>query len=180
MALILYLACALYSKNFLSTSATVFLTLFLASLIFHAIYTPAQRIVRNHTPYNRVSAVIEDTYKYNDQFEFTIVATGRGAKDSFSFHSGYTNVSVNGDYYSGPSLNYVLNPTVLIECDGKQIPANEQNIIAAFTSAEMTDIALPEYASQFQTHLTELSSTCLLYTSPSPRDATLSRMPSSA
>ena len=27
---------------------------------------------------------------------------------------------------------------------------------------------------------TELATTCLLYTSPSPRDATLSRMPSSA
>ena len=30
------------------------------------------------------------------------------------------------------------------------------------------------------TRITSQSSTCLLYTSPSPRDATLSRMPSSA
>ena len=31
-----------------------------------------------------------------------------------------------------------------------------------------------------QVELTEINSRCLLYTSPSPRDATLSRMPSSA
>lgn len=159
LALILFFAFAIYSRNFLSTSAMVFLILFLSSLFFHAIYWPAQHLVQNHTPYNRVSAVIEDTYKNNDQFEFTIVATGRGAKDNFTFDSGYTNVSVNGDYYSGPSLNYILNPNVLIECDGKQIPANESNIIVAFTSAEMTDIALPEYASKFQAHLTDLAST---------------------
>ena len=35
-------------------------------------------------------------------------------------------------------------------------------------------------ASQAQTHNRELNGICLLYTSPSPRDATLSRMPSSA
>ena len=36
----------------------------------------------------------------------------------------------------------------------------------------------PSYEDQAET--TELLETCLLYTSPSPRDATLSRMPSSA
>lgn len=159
LALILYFACAIYSKNYLSTSATVFLILFLSSLFFHAIHTPTQRLVQNHTPYNRVSAVIKDTFKNNDQFEFTIVATGKGAKDNFNLDDGYTNVAVNGNHYSGPSLDYVLNPNVLIECDGKNVPANEQNIIAAFTAAEMTDIALAEYASKFRDHLTELSST---------------------
>ena len=158
-ALLLYFACAVFSKHLLSTSATVFLILFIASLVLHAIYKPAENFVHKFTPYNRVSAIIKDTYKNNDQFEFAIVAIGYGAKDDFTLDSGYANVSVNGDYYSGPSLVYVLNPTVLIECDGKQIPATEQNIIATFTSAGMADIALPEYVSKFQTHLTELSST---------------------
>ena len=168
LALLLYFACAVYSKNLLSTSATVFLILFLASLVFHAIGTPADSLVQNFTPYNRVSAVIKDTYKNNDQFEFTIVALGDGAQDDFTLDSGYSNVSVNGDYYSGPSLGFVLNPTLLIECDGKQIPATEQNIIKTFASAEMADIALPEYASKFQTHLTELSSTNNLLNSNQP------------
>jgi len=159
LALLLYFACALDSRHFLAAPATVFLILFFASLLFHATYTPVERVVQNLTPYNRVSAVIKDTYENNDQFEFTIVATGKGAKGDFTFDSGYTNVSVNGNYYSGPSLRYVLNPNVLIELEGKQVPADKQNVIAAFTSHGMTDIALPEYASKFLTHLTKLSST---------------------
>lgn len=159
LALILYFAFARYSRHFLATPATVFLILFFASLFFHATYTPVERVVQNLTPYNRVSAVIKDTYENNDKFEFTIVATGRGAKGDFTFDSGYTNVSVNDNFHSGPSLRYVLNPNVLIELDGKQVPAEKQNVIAAFTTHGMTDIALPKYASNFLTHLTELSST---------------------
>ena len=36
------------------------------------------------------------------------------------------------------------------------------------------------YETSLPPHLSELAILCLLYTSPSPRDATLSRMPSSA
>ena len=36
------------------------------------------------------------------------------------------------------------------------------------------------YIDDYQDRLNEYVYTCLLYTSPSPRDATLSRMPSSA
>ena len=39
---------------------------------------------------------------------------------------------------------------------------------------------LPEYAAMFDKLPISAFTTCLLYTSPSPRDATLSRMPSSA
>ena len=158
LALILYFACAIDSKNFRSNSATVFLILFLASLIFHLIHAPVHHLVQNHTSLNRVSVVITDTFKNNDQFEFAIVATGEGAKEDFAFHSGYTNVSINGNYNGGPGLDYIFNPAVLIECQGKYVPADEQNIIAVFTSQGMDDIALPEYASKFRTHLNDLAS----------------------
>ena len=48
------------------------------------------------------------------------------------------------------------------------------------------EIALPEASAEASSEpvvsalILEIDATCLLYTSPSPRDATLSRMPSSA
>ena len=44
--------------------------------------------------------------------------------------------------------------------------------------AELGITYLPDDKGRFESKVREL--TCLLYTSPSPRDATLSRMPSSA
>ena len=49
--------------------------------------------------------------------------------------------------------------------DAKMVIVN--NLIQVFQNSQKSDGALLKYA-------------CLLYTSPSPRDATLSRMPSSA
>ena len=57
-----------------------------------------------------------------------------------------------------PEMEYEIHKHILIE--------NEQQLIEALESAK-------------QTHGI-IFMTCLLYTSPSPRDATLSRMPSSA
>ena len=47
-----------------------------------------------------------------------------------------------------------------------------------FPAAAGTDYALPPTLNPLERHRRDF--TCLLYTSPSPRDATLSRMPSSA
>ena len=48
--------------------------------------------------------------------------------------------------------------------------------------AESVDLAIQKLTENGQMVITlkETDTTCLLYTSPSPRDATLSRMPSSA
>ena len=55
---------------------------------------------------------------------------------------------------------------------------------AALTSLEQLETldreALKKREAQADQYLAQLQTTCLLYTSPSPRDATLSRMPSSA
>ena len=52
----------------------------------------------------------------------------------------------------------------------------DQNFIEQFTSSSNDSGVVGIPASQGPT----VANTCLLYTSPSPRDATLSRMPSSA
>jgi len=170
LSIILYITFAFLSKSLRSISATTFLTLFLASLLFHAIQSPAKYVVRDLTPYNRVSAIIHDTYINKDKFEFTIVAIGHGSKNNFSLDSGYANISVNGDYYKGPSLHYTLNPKVQIEHKGRYVAASEPNIIASFSSHGMGDIASTQYASKFRAHLIELSST---YHLPIPGRSTL-------
>ena len=55
---------------------------------------------------------------------------------------------------------------------GQQLGASNANILM--------DLLPPANASQLVTRTDMHANTCLLYTSPSPRDATLSRMPSSA
>mgnify|MGYP003309336766 CR=1 FL=1 len=74
----------------------------------------------------------------------------------------YINTTTDG-YFDYKSTNY-LNKYVAISDT-----ANIQ------LSASVSDTALI-----YNRSTTNLSRTCLLYTSPSPRDATLSRMPSSA
>ena len=49
-----------------------------------------------------------------------------------------------------------------------------------FSSVDESLVAFFEIADQDSSVKIERGDTCLLYTSPSPRDATLSRMPSSA
>ena len=52
--------------------------------------------------------------------------------------------------------------------------------IEAAEQTERLDIPMIEPAKKLEALLTDWDKSCLLYTSPSPRDATLSRMPSSA
>ena len=158
LALLLYGACALITKRYLSTAATTFLTLFLASLVFHACYVPAAGLVRNLTPYNDVVVSVEETYKNQDQVDWTIVARGKGAKDDFTFRSGYANGFINGSYQQQVSLDFALNPQMQIELQAALVPADERAIVAAFAAKGLEAFASPEYASQFQARLRELAS----------------------
>ena len=67
-------------------------------------------------------------------------------------------------------------PAVEVEVADKVevVPENTDGRI----SARLYDIMLA--TEWFQNHDVDVNEGCLLYTSPSPRDATLSRMPSSA
>ena len=65
----------------------------------------------------------------------------------------------------------------------KQINKDRRRILQGFGTVAAT-IALPQRLSAQTSNDTDIliigGGICLLYTSPSPRDATLSRMPSSA
>ena len=52
--------------------------------------------------------------------------------------------------------------------------------IASFQTKQSTVPDTPKIENSYFPFLKEFTDNCLLYTSPSPRDATLSRMPSSA
>ena len=69
----------------------------------------------------------------------------------------------------------------------QQIDALKPDLIAARDEMLKTDLemydagaAVPEKKQPLDAGFHEMPERCLLYTSPSPRDATLSRMPSSA
>ena len=71
------------------------------------------------------------------------------------------------------------------EAQQAEIAVRIQNAVQAALAAQQPPPPAPEgYTSPYNTPLPNLThapfSDCLLYTSPSPRDATLSRMPSSA
>ena len=62
----------------------------------------------------------------------------------------------------------ILNGAKAVTINGIQYPSS---IFGAWTKAELKNIGI---------YPTQITSTCLLYTSPSPRDVEESRMPSSA
>ena len=73
---------------------------------------------------------------------------------------------------------------------GRRIALGITGSIASYKAADIAsqlrslgaivEVLFTKEATRFITPLTLHALTCLLYTSPSPRDATLSRMPSSA
>ena len=83
---------------------------------------------------------------------------------------------------SKSSLRRLLHPIRLQT--GKDLPLDDQpyDVVLSIALSRMSTLidALEEVFQIYMWRLTDLSNTCLLYTSPSPRDATLSRMPSSA
>ena len=83
--------------------------------------------------------------------------------------------------------NGVMNRSVQ-DIDGEVIVVSQFTLHAStkkgnrpsYIKAAKPDIAIPMYEQFVRQLEKELGKSCLLYTSPSPRDATLSRMPSSA
>ena len=61
-----------------------------------------------------------------------------------------------------------------------EMRAKKLKVDKYFLGVKEKELLLPEICKEFDVELNEVGYVCLLYTSPSPRDATLSRMPSSA
>ena len=65
-------------------------------------------------------------------------------------------------------------------CDNGLISVNRRIRKSGYSVKEKSEITIKEKIKDLIPGSLSSSSSCLLYTSPSPRDATLSRMPSSA
>ena len=98
-------------------------------------------------------------------------------KKSFNFKSG---VQVDTD-------NFVVNANGLVGI-GTSIPRKQLDVYGTIRTSGLVNAANINVSgastfvgiSTFESDLLLTSGTCLLYTSPSPRDRTRSRMPSSA
>ena len=108
-----------------------------------------------------------------------------GAVAEFSVPEGITNV-VHGVNETGsiyiidehPNVRYAENGLLVNsrETASKDFGMPDNFVITRYTPAEFQNGRPGNYVPTFL----DFSRGCLLYTSPSPRDATLSRMPSSA
>ena len=86
--------------------------------------------------------------------------------------------------FTGPATNaFCVDATVIVDvtvAKFKYIPLNEPEI-AVWSTLPSDGVCDPTAAPMFTTYAASVpANTCLLYTSPSPRDAHESRMPSSA
>ena len=100
-------------------------------------------------------------------------SNGDGILDAGDILIQTTTTDANGDY----EFLFGTNADLLTRIDESTLPAGYALTTDNIETASFTDIANAE-----QDYNNDFGATdgCLLYTSPSPRDATLSRMPSSA
>ena len=73
-----------------------------------------------------------------------------------------------------------MNKTILCKKLGKELPALSIPPMPGPKGIEILENISAEAWEMWKSHQTTLINDCLLYTSPSPRDRSLSRMPSSA
>mgnify|MGYP003377280722 CR=1 FL=1 len=83
-----------------------------------------------------------------------------------------------------PAMVLMISLLVLVSCesgkrDVKYLLTDEQ-LSSLMFDVQLSEVALAEVTEERQDSLRDLFWLCLLYTSPSPRDRTRSRMPSSA
>ncbi len=159
LIIILFFIFLFKNRNFRSTSSLTFLLLLIATISFPITERPVSSFVKNYTSLNRAFAIVKDEYKGNDIFEFTITAQGKGSWENFQLNSGYTNISVNGDYKNGPSLNYKLKPEIRI-LDRSIGPCEdpiEYSLEEAYDRNELIGISTNMHFSRFSSVLKSLA-----------------------
>ena len=92
-----------------------------------------------------------------------------------SFYNLAQAVLNDGDEVLIPAPYWVSYPDIALLAGGKPVIVTTTQAQSFKMTAEQLEAAITD-----KTRIVVLNSPCLLYTSPSPRDATLSRMPSSA
>ena len=84
----------------------------------------------------------------------------------------------NCQHSTADAIGWRLNGTTFLDKSLEGVSASSTSLAGGVLNT-LTIVAHPEY-NQTRIGCVAFFDTCLLYTSPSPRDATLSRMPSSA
>ena len=155
--------------------------------------TDARKIVEGS--YLQVKFVLEDAEGTNfipPKFDGFTVVSGPSSSSSTSIINGVVSREFGYAYGLQPkSLGKKTIPAASIQVNGKTlktqsmvievVKGNNKSITAdkqIFVKTELTDTST--YVGQQITLTYKLYTTCLLYTSPSPRDRTRARMPSSA
>ncbi|MDX1679918.1 MAG: hypothetical protein R3242_04215 [Akkermansiaceae bacterium] len=126
-----------------STMARSWLILLVASVSFPFTAPLSEKIVQDHTSWNRVYVHAVLQYEGENHYDFHVSAYGRGSRDSLTIDSGFTNISINRDHTGGPSLNYRLKPDLVFveneECEVNRIPKSK--LKSLFEEKGMGDIA---------------------------------------
>lgn len=118
---------------------------------------PVSKVIKNTTSWNRISAFVSPVYRAKDLFEFTITAHGNGSKEQFTLDRGYTNISINEDYRSGPSLYYRLNPDRSIRLGDTYETLSEETLVRAFRENQLEPLSSTESLCAFAGILEALS-----------------------
>ena len=100
------------------------------------------------------------------------------ASCSFALLSGTADVTIDSDFWPTEGSLDITSPSGVVILSGYTWPSS--TAFVATTLTELSTIATPTVTPAGTLIDDDDDNDCLLYTSPSPRDATLSRMPSSA
>ena len=78
------------------------------------------------------------------------------------------------------SNTYGSNPAYVLAGGGNTSVKDDTTLYVKGSGTQLATIKAEEFVEMSRARLNEIMKTCLLYTSPSPRDPKTSRMPSSA
>ena len=117
-----------------------------------------------------------ETFEYSHESIDVGIAELDNVEDQFSYQVQMTLGTGSGDFVVGETVTQTVNTgkTVSGQVVEYSSIGSSQKILKV-NNITFSDTATPPLSTMFV-----LSSNCLLYTSPSPRDGLLSRMPSSA
>lgn len=141
------------------------LILLIGTILLPLLYKPVASALKSTTSLNAIRATVRRVYRKDDVFKFVIVGRGNGSKENLSLDSGFANILINSNRYSGPSLYYILRPAISIKNHNTSEPMNTlpfdpistESLSNAFMRNQMAQISAPEYTSSFRDVLEALA-----------------------
>jgi len=157
IGLVIFLGFAAKTKDIRHPMTLSAMILLIGMILLPILESPVLYVIKHNTSFNRVSAFISSTYQERDFFDFTITAHGVGSEDKFSLERGYTNISINKNYYEGPSLYYRLRPNLEISIKDEYKPLNVTSLKHAFEENQLSQLAETTHITSFNNTLETLS-----------------------